>query len=178
MKEELQQYIISLIDDVPHYVYVILLSIFFVGSVVLFVLKGRQSKRYIMRLLLAVYVLLIYCSTVFFRIAEDVRKYDFTPFWSYDNPEYFLERIMNIVVFIPVGFLLGVSISNIKWWKVLLVGICLSTSIEFLQLITKSGFSEIDDIMHNTLGCIIGYLLFQLIYKCVKVIQDRIMVNV
>ena len=45
----------------------------------------------------------------------------------------------------------------------LLVGLCLSVSIEALQFVFKFGFSELDDVIHNTLGCMIGYGVYALV---------------
>ena len=67
MSEELKSYIILLIDDVPHYVYEGLLSVFCIGAVLLLTWKGKKSWLGIAKLLLVEYVFLIYCSTVIFR---------------------------------------------------------------------------------------------------------------
>lgn len=104
----------------------------------------------------------VFCSTVVFRKFNENKKYDFHPFWSYsalkDGREVLLaENMMNVVVFIPVGILLGFAFPNIKWWKAMLVGCCISVTIEALQYFFHRGFSEFDDLMHNTLGCLIGY---------------------
>ena len=72
-----------------------------------------------------------------------------------------VENIMNVVVFMPVGILLGCAFRHMKWWKVLLIGGGISFSIEAMQYFFKRGFAEVDDMMHNTLGCVIGYLLVQ-----------------
>ncbi len=45
------------------------------------------------------------------------------------------------------------------WWKALLVSCGISVTIEALQFLFMRGFSEVDDVMHNTLGCILGYML-------------------
>lgn len=50
-------------------------------------------------------------------------------------------------------------------WKVLLVGAGLSVTIETLQFVMLRGFSEIDDVMHNTLGCLLGYGLYIIMKK-------------
>lgn len=66
---------------------------------------------------------------------------------------------MNVVTFIPIGLLLG-SFKGMKWWHVLLIGLCLSMLIELLQLVLKRGLTEVDDVVHNVLGCMIGYWVF------------------
>ena len=111
------------------------------------------------------YIFLIFCSTVFFRTTSELRKYDIHPFWSYKaiqdgREELLAENIMNVVVFIPVGLLLGIAFKQMTWWKALLIGCGISVTIESLQFLFKRGFSELDDVMHNTLGCLIGYGIY------------------
>ena len=163
-------YLLDLINGVPHGVYIILLVIFCVGAVVLIGVKGWQKGfRYVLGLLLTEYVFLLYASTVIFRKAAKVREYDFTPFWSYNKPELFEENIMNVVVFVPVGLLIGTQIAQKTqkgWLVAIAVGASLSIGIETLQFVFKKGFSEMDDVVHNTLGCVIGYGVYRLI-RCI-----------
>ena len=45
-------------------------------------------------------------------------------------------------------------------WKIgLLIGIGISSSIELLQLVLCRGLFEFDDIIHNSLGFLIGILI-------------------
>ncbi len=160
MREQFRQYIISLYQDIPQEVYEGLLSVFCLGVVLLVAWKGfKTGLRYSANLLLLEYIFLIFCSTVIFRTTGETRQYDFHPFWSYDRPELLIENIMNVVVFIPLGLLLGIAFRQMIWWKALLIGISISVSIETLQLYFMKGFSELDDVMHNTLGCMVGYML-------------------
>lgn len=46
----------------------------------------------------------------------------------------------------------------------LLIGGCLSVFIELLQLVLQKGLSEIDDVMHNAFGCVIGYGVYRMVY--------------
>ena len=143
-----------------------------------FLIKWRgllNGLRFTALLAFVEYVTLIYCSTVLFRTTRDIQKYDFHPFWSYNDPGLFIENVMNVVAFVPIGLLLGAGIKRLKWWHALLVGAYLSVSIEFLQFVFKKGFSELDDVMHNILGCMMGYgiyksarLLFDYCYKRTK----------
>lgn len=162
MTEELGLYFESLINEIPLYIFKGLLMVLCIGSVVFLFIKGRNAWRDIKRLLLVDYIILIYCTAVIFRNVKEVREYNYAPFWSYDKPEFMTENIMNVLMFVPVGLLLGLTIKNMNWWKALLVGGGLSISIELLQLVFKRGFSEVDDLMHNTLGCMIGYRIYTL----------------
>ena len=63
---------------------------------------------------------------------------------------------MNVVAFIPLGFILGFSSRRMKWWKVALFAAGFSLLIETLQFVTKRGFAEFDDVFHNVVGAMIG----------------------
>ena len=161
MREQFRQYIINLYQDIPQEVYEGLLSVFCLGVVVFIAWKGfKTGLRYSVALLLIEYIFLIFCSTVFFRTTSELRKYDILPFWSYDRPELLVENIMNVVVFVPVGLLLGIAFKQMTWWKAFLIGCSISVTIESLQFFFMRGFSELDDVMHNTLGCLIGYGIY------------------
>lgn len=165
--------------DLPAWVYEGLLAVLCVGAVSAFLLYGARKGGWMtLRLLLVEFVVMIYCSTVFFRHAMKERDYDFHPFWSYaaiheGRKELLEENMMNILVFVPVGVLLGCGFRSITWWKVILIGGCLSVGIETLQLITKRGFSEFDDVIHNTVGCMIGYGICMAINRTRKWIARR-----
>ena len=184
MEEQFRQYIINLYHDIPQEIYEGLLSIFCIGLVVFIAWKGfKTGLRYSATLLLIEYIFLLFCSTVIFRTTGATRQYDFHPFWSYDRPDLLIENIMNVIVFIPVGMILG-SLLRVKdswskygsWFKVngsstseatksmtwlivLLIGCSISVTIEALQFCFMRGFSEVDDVMHNTLGCLIGWFM-------------------
>ena len=158
--KQFEDYAFSLVHAIPYYVYEGIASIFCLGLVVFIAWKGfKTGLRYSAALLLIEYVFLIFCSTVIFRPTRETRQYDFHPFWSYNRPELLMENIMNVVVFVPVGMLLCVVFKQMTWWKALLIGCCISISIESLQLLFMKGFSEMDDVMHNTVGCLMGWFM-------------------
>ena len=74
------------------------------------------------------------------------------------NLNYFLISFLgNIFIFIPVGLLISL-IWNIKDKNVILIGFLISLSIELTQLFLKRT-TDIDDLILNTLGVIIGLLI-------------------
>lgn len=135
MREHFKQYVISLYQDIPLEVYEGHLSIFCIGLVVFVAWKGfRTGLRYSVALLLIEYIFLIFCSTVFFRTTSGLRKYDIHPFWSYKaiqegREDLLAENIMNVVVFVPVGLLIGIAFKQVTWWKALLIGCGISVTI-------------------------------------------------
>ena len=161
---------VGLFKEVSCYVYEGLLGVFVVGVIVLLAVKGtRDGWRWSAGLLFVEYVVLIYCSTVVFRKTGNETGYDFMPFWSYGailrGEDYRLlpENVMNVVVFVPVGLLLGTTLRTMTWWKALSIGCGLSVGIEVMQLMLKRGFCEVDDVIHNTLGCVIGFGFYKVI---------------
>lgn len=170
MEEQIKQFSVELFQDVPLNIYKWLLAFFCFCALLVFVFRGlKRGWRLVCCLLLAEYSVLIFLSTVFFRPYKEEIGSNFIPFWSYfaydqvNRPDLLPENILNIAVFVPIGLLLGCAFRSMKWWKVLLIGGSASIMIETLQFFYKRGFAETDDVMHNTLGCLIGFGLYSLI---------------
>lgn len=99
---------------------------------------------------------------------EDI-AHVFTPFQSYreagitGNVEIYRSNFMNVVLFYPAG-LLAASLLPRRWpgWcrciLVVLVLAAMSAGIEFLQYRFCLGRCEIDDLIHNTAGALLGSL--------------------
>lgn len=168
-QEGLEKYWNNLITNIPCFVFQMLLNILCVGLVLFMVWKGvRKGFLYSIRLILVEFIFIILSSTVIFRKTDVLIKYDFYPFWSYfaikEGEEYLLvQNIMNVVIFIPIGFLLGCGFPKLPWWKVIGTGFLFSLTIETLQFTFKREFCELDDVIHNTLGCAIGVGIIKLI---------------
>lgn len=166
---EIRVYTSSVAGRIPFEMYWGLLGLFVVGLLVLIWWKGfRQVLRYGAVLLLAEWVFLVLCAIVFFRETGVERGYNLMPFWSYwdfGKDSYFLEmfgeNILNVLLFVPVGFLAGCGLRGMTFKKVLFLGGGLSVFIELLQFVFKKGFCETDDVIHNVLGCMIGYGLWR-----------------
>ena len=69
----------------------------------------------------------------------------------------------NILAFIPFGFFIPI-ISKYKrsFIRTAFMGMLFSLSVEIIQFIVNVGSFDIDDIILNTLGCIMGYIMFLL----------------
>lgn len=82
---------------------------------------------------------------------------------------YLIENLLNIVLFVPIGIFLKMAFRYIKFVQILLIGLLFSFTIEVSQLLLHRGWFEVDDMMHNTLGAMLGYLISK---KCqTRVIQ-------
>ena len=160
MREEFILYLERLIHHIPNYVFIGLLLTFFLGVVWVVLRKKDERWHFISQFALAEYIVFLFSSTVIFRDVKEVRRLKFIPFWSYGQPDMLVQIMMNVVVFVPIGFLLGFANNRLMWWHVLLIGAAISMSIELLQLVFKRGFFELDDMIHNVLGCLIGYGIY------------------
>src|SRR6185295_10357703 len=81
------------------------------------------------------------------------------------TPEDIKTSLLNILLLIPFGFGLP-FITNFRMKKVIIIGALFSFSIELLQLITgllaqiTFRVADINDLIFNTIGVAIGYILF------------------
>lgn len=162
-----QEYFQRLVNSVPSWYYAGMSVLFCICISVTVLTSSRRVARFSSLLMLLVYMGLMLCSMVLLRNDVSLVGYNYLPFRSYidyfgGNADYLLPQILlNILVFIPLGALLSLSFRKTKWWKLLLLGCCISIIIEFLQLLFQKGFCEIDDVLHNAVGCLIGILLFK-----------------
>lgn len=70
----------------------------------------------------------------------------------------------NIIGFIPFGFILPLLSKRVfKLSTVILSTFCLSLTYEILQLVFEFGSFDVDDLILNTLGGILGYIPIKLI---------------
>lgn len=73
---------------------------------------------------------------------------------------------LNILLFVPLGFLLGDK-------KGILIGFLLSTIIELVQLIFRLGFCELDDVLNNAIGTVVGVGLFYTLQMLTGRVKSR-----
>ena len=86
--------------------------------------------------------------------------------------EYFLLNVIgNIALFIPFGYIISKYIKPKNILYILLIAICVSTTIEIVQLNIGRSF-DIDDILLNTIGCSIGYILYLIFNKLYKYLPN------
>lgn len=77
--------------------------------------------------------------------------------------------IGNILLFIPLGFCIPLFFNKKnKIHKIVLYGFLASLTIELIQLFTPNNFTDIDDIIFNTFGTVIGFIIFNIFYMIFK----------
>ena len=89
--------------------------------------------------------------------------------FDYDSKrDLLLNVIGNAAMFIPSGIVLPFVYKRLNsFWKVLLAGIGISLCIEIIQLPFSVRATDIDDLILNTIGVIVGYGIVTLI-RCLR----------
>ena len=72
----------------------------------------------------------------------------------------FINILMNILIFLPFGFLFALPFGESKRrWLVLPLGFSATLAVEFIQLVTRSGIADVDDLFNNFLGVLCGFAI-------------------
>ena len=159
----------------------VICSIIFVSMRIVYLVKS-DKKIYIHKELLT-YLFGIYIMCLFTVVTyQDVESYgnNFTPFkemfrYTLGSNLFIKNVIGNMVMFMPYGFFTGYFLKINKVSVVLLLSMLVSTSIEVIQGYIGRVF-DIDDIILNVIGSIIGFLIYKLFNK-IKDILPKILRN-
>ena len=122
---------------------------------------GKKSTK----ALVALYILIILWITVFSREPMTGRIFRGL-FWEIEVG-YWNNIIQNILLFIPLGFLIGGK-------QGIIAGVLLSIGIELTQFIFRLGYCELDDVLNNTIGAAIGALLYKKFGKRIEQLCTRL----
>lgn len=151
---------------------------------IIYLLKTKKTKSsffikdFIIKIIYVGYVSALVQITIirdwnnFFNISNlnySINMIQYIPFYTIVE-SYHLGRwqliyhvLGNMLWFLPFGFISPViikNITNIK--KIIILSFIFSFSIELLQFLLNSGISDIDDIILNILGSILGYNIYKL----------------
>lgn len=119
---------------------------------------------------LALWLGVVVYATVLSREPGSYPSHNYIPFHSYlavlrgENIELLRSNFMNVLLFLPGGLLAALLLPERfprrgKLGLTLLLFAMLSAGIELAQFVLSLGRLEIDDVLHNTLGAILGCLL-------------------
>jgi glycopeptide antibiotics resistance protein len=82
--------------------------------------------------------------------------------------------IGNIVGFVPFGFMLPLLSKRFHSFKnMAITTFCLSLAFELVQFIFRFGSFDVDDLILNTLGGVIGYLVIYAFFIFIKYIKQK-----
>jgi len=68
----------------------------------------------------------------------------------------------NILLLVPIGFLVPFIYPNMTWKKTLVLAVATGFALEGMQALLRVGIFDIDDLILNGLGVMAGYWLFMI----------------
>ncbi len=107
---------------------------------------------------------------------EQAMRFNLVPFkeirrfWVYRRQlgygAFFLNIFGNVLAFIPCGFLLSVISRRCRFFILnTVIGLFISFLIECTQLLFRVGSFDVDDMILNTFGVYIGYIIYVLVQR-------------
>ena len=79
----------------------------------------------------------------------------------------------NIIGFAPFGFILPLISKKFHMFKnIAIASFCLSLTFELIQILFQFGSFDVDDLILNTLGGVIGYIAIYVIFILIKYIKQ------
>lgn len=89
---------------------------------------------------------------------------------SHINQDIWITNLFgNVLAFLPLGFFLPLLfMSYNRFWKTFGAVFLTTASVEIIQFMTMVGSFDIDDIILNTLGGAIGYLIFIMVFNYLR----------
>ncbi len=127
--------------------------------------KGKESFSIVPGSILCVYLVIMLFITFLSRENGSRNGIDLELFstWGINkrNNAFVIE---NILLFVPYGFICAWVLQGAK--RLIpnaMLGLATSLGIETMQLVTRRGYFQIDDVLTNTMGMVIGYLIFRVL---------------
>ena len=81
-----------------------------------------------------------------------------------DSPFWVRQMVGNLLLLLPVGLLGPIVLPWMdRWLRVLVASLALSTAIELAQLWIPDRSAEVDDVLLNVVGAILGYAVLRVL---------------
>lgn len=139
-------------------------------------MKDNNKTNKLTNVLFIIYLIALFWIIVFkFNVRlpslRNMRSINLIPFSEpliLNGKIAFSEIIMNVVIFVPLGIYAGILFKRWSIGKKLFLFFLISLICEVFQFILNVGASDITDIINNTLGGIIGLMIYKGIEKAFK----------
>ena len=139
--------------------------------------RGEQKfpwGKVVLWLAFAGYVMIVLFATLM-RMSSFRMQYNLHLFkawreaWNNYSIKNIANVLLNVAMFVPLGFLLPLLWKPCrKWYIAITTGFGFSLAIELIQLLTRRGVCDVDDLFCNTLGAVIGYFLIMAVLTIVE----------
>lgn len=152
----------------------LLLFIIVISSIriidIIFNKKNLVLHQDLMNLMFIIYLFLLFQLVT----TTDFESYsnNFIPFkeimrYRIDSSLFYRNVIGNIILFVPFGYLVSYYVKKPKYYGILILTFITSLSTEVIQMYIGRSF-DIDDILLNFIGGLIGFLIFKTQAKIIE----------
>ncbi len=137
-----------------------------IGVITYVILGYYRTESYGKRKYISIfyaYISIIIQMTIIFRPIGQIFVIDLTPFQLYGGARYtVLYASANAIIFIPFGLLLPIVWRKAeKCHTCITMGFLFSFFIELSQLLLRCGNCQVEDLIMNTIGTLIGYEIYK-----------------
>ena len=136
-----------------------------------YILKKGDKFVFYKELLMLSFIIYILCLFQVVTFTDDVTwsTNNFIPFkeimrYSITSRLFLKNVIGNMIMFLPFGFFISYYLENKKPYLTIVLTLIASIAIELVQLAIGRVF-DVDDIILNLCGGMLGYLIYYLLYK-------------
>jgi glycopeptide antibiotics resistance protein len=79
-----------------------------------------------------------------------------------DSPFWQAQAVGNVLLLLPLGLFGPLAVPWLgRWWRVLLLAALFSACIELIQLAVPDRSADVDDVLLNALGALLGYFILR-----------------
>lgn len=153
-------------------VFSIMLCLGIIWTVIIRFLKCKVYRKWkIFNIVLCFFSFLLIMKMTLWGRSVGTRELELRPFYTFTtisyNNEAFRTLLMNVILFVPFGLtfpyvidaiMTKVKVKGYRWILCVVIGFLLSVVLEVLQYCFKLGRAETDDIICNTIGCMLGVM--------------------
>ncbi|XCP86308.1 VanZ family protein [Roseburia hominis] len=136
--------------------------------------KNRKRFRMLGKILFVLYIAFLLYFLIFSdwygrgRVMDDYRYNlvlfaEIRRFWTYRDMlgwVSFANLFGNVLIFMPFGFFMPMASKYRSFFLTTVYSFALSMLVEVFQLVSKVGSFDVDDLLLNTIGGIVGYVSF------------------
>jgi len=86
-------------------------------------------------------------------------------YWRNLGSEFWMRNLLgNLALLLPLGLLGPIALPVLdRWWRIALVALLYSVAIELIQLAVPDRSADIDDVIVNVAGALLGFTAFHLV---------------
>ena len=184
VRKVFRETILNIFEDIWPMLFIF--SVIIVSLRLVYLIKNKEKFIFYQEMLMLGFIIYI---TALFRVVtfQDVSwsSSNFIPFeemfrYEFGTQLFYKNVVGNMLMFIPYGFFISYFLKIKKPWLILLLTTLVSITIEVTQLLIGRVF-DIDDIMLNIVGGLLGFIIYYLLVKIkskISLLQKQYIYNI